>query len=439
MKNVLVLGAGLVSRPLVEYLLKKDFHVRVASRTVSKAEALVQGYTNGTANALNINDHKQLEDLIRQSDITISLVPYTYHVQIAELCIKYKKHLVTTSYVSTAMKALQDQASDAGICILNEIGLDPGIDHMSAMQIIDQVKKKGGKVVSFKSYCGGLPSLANNNRPLGYKFSWSPRGVVMAGKNTGQYLENDKVIFIPRNDLFKHYNIVDIDGFGSLEAYTNRDALPYKELYGLNDAHTIFRGTLRNIGWCYTMKKAHELGLFNDESRADLDDLTYHDLTLKLIELDESFDIIDDTAYYMGIERHSTVIKHLEWLGLFSDKKIPACNNVMDVFCELLQDKLSMEENDLDLIVLYHRFIAEYKDRTELITSTLIDSGIPGGDSAMSRTVSLPAAIAATMLLQDKIKLRGVHIPVQPEIYNPVLKELGHLDINFSEISYPIT
>jgi saccharopine dehydrogenase-like NADP-dependent oxidoreductase len=439
MKNVLVLGAGLVSRPLVEYLLKKDYNVRIASRTVSKAEALVQGYTNGAALTLNINNQEQLDDLISQSDITISLVPYTYHVQIAELCIKHKKHLVTTSYVSPAMKALHDQAFESGICILNEIGLDPGIDHMSAMQIIDNVKHKNGKVVSFKSYCGGLPSLASNNRPLGYKFSWSPRGVVMAGKNTGQYLENDKVIFIPGNDLFKHYNIIDIDGFGSLEAYTNRDALPYKELYGLNDAHTIFRGTLRNIGWCYTMKKVHDLGLFNNESRSDLKNLTYHDLMLKLIDLDESFDIIDDTAYYLGIERHSTVIKHLEWLGLFSDKKIPTGNNVMDVFCELLQDKLSMEQNDLDLIVLYHQFIAEYEDKTELITSTLIDSGIPGGDSAMSRTVSLPAAIAAAMLLREEIKVRGVHIPVQPEIYNPVLEELGHLGVNFSEKTYPIT
>jgi saccharopine dehydrogenase-like NADP-dependent oxidoreductase len=433
MKKVLVLGAGLVSRPLVEYLLKKKLKVIVASRTVSKAEALVQGYENGEAKQLNVNNKEELDTLISQADLTISLVPYTYHVQVAELCIKYKKHLVTTSYVSPAMNALNDQALDSGICILNEIGLDPGIDHMSAMQIIDQVKSDGGKVVSFKSYCGGLPALISNNRPLGYKFSWSPRGVVMAGKNTGQYLENGKVVFIPRNDLFKHHHILDIDGFGSLEAYTNRDALPYKILYGLEDAHTVFRGTLRNIGWCYTMKKASELGLFNDEPRADLTDLTFYDLMLKLIELDESFDILEDTAYYLGIEKHSTVIKHLEWLGLFSADKIGNFDNVMDVFCELLQKKLNMGEDDLDLIVLYHRFIAEYKNKSELITSTLIDTGIPSGDSAMSRTVSLPAAIASAMLLQDEIKIRGVHIPVQPEVYNPVLQELEQLGIRFDE------
>ena len=187
MKKVLVLGAGLVSRPLVEYLLKKDFEVKVASRTVSKAEALIKGFKNGIAETLNVNDEKHLDELISQCDLAISLVPYTYHVQIAELCIKYKKHLVTTSYVSPVMRALHKQANEAGICILNEIGLDPGIDHMSAMQIIHDVEKNGGKVVSFRSYCGGLPSLPSNNRPFGYKFSWSPRGVVMAGKNTGQF------------------------------------------------------------------------------------------------------------------------------------------------------------------------------------------------------------------------------------------------------------
>jgi saccharopine dehydrogenase-like NADP-dependent oxidoreductase len=438
MKKVLVLGAGLVSRPLVEYLLKKDFEVKVASRTVSKAEALIKGFKNGIAETLNVNDDKHLDELISQCDLAISLVPYTYHVQIAELCIKYKKHLVTTSYVSPAMRALHKQANKAGICILNEIGLDPGIDHMSAMQIIHDVEKNGGKVVSFRSYCGGLPSLPSNNRPLGYKFSWSPRGVVMAGKNTGQFLDNGKIVFIPGSELFKHYEILDIEGIGSFEGYTNRDALPYKDLYGLKDAQTIFRGTLRNIGWCYAMKKARELGLFNDEPRADLKGLTFFELMLKLIAQEESYDIKEDTAYFLGLEKHSTVMKNFEWLGLFSDDKIPAGDTVMDVFSELLQIKLAIEKDDLDLIILYHSFIAEYKDKKELITSTLMDTGIPDGDSAMSRTVSLPAAIAAAMLLEGKIKIRGVHIPVQPEIYDPVLKELQELGINFNEKTYPL-
>jgi hypothetical protein len=217
------------------------------------------------------------------------------------------------------------------------------------------------------------------------------------------------------------------------------DALPYKNLYGLKDAHTVFRGTLRNIGWCYTMKKARELGLFNDEPRADLAGLTYRQLMLKLIDLEDSYDIIEDTAYFLGIEKHSTVIKKFEWLGLFSDDLLPEENTVMDVFGALLQKKLAMDPEDLDLIILYHRFVAEYKDKSELITSTLVDTGIPKGDSAMSRTVSLPAAIAAAMILDGKIKIRGVHIPVQPEIYNPVLQELEQMGVNFTERTSPLS
>ena len=438
MKKVLVLGAGLVSKPLVVYLLKKGFQVNVASRTLSKAEALVKGFDNGNSQSLNVNNQQQLKNLIADSDIVISLVPYTHHVQIAKICIDLKKHLITTSYVSAAMRELNDAAINAGILILNEIGLDPGIDHMSAMRIIDDVHKRGGKVVSFQSYCGGLPALQNNNLPLGYKFSWSPRGVVMAGKNNGQFLEDGNVVFIPSKDLFKNYVIIDIEGFGSLEAYTNRDALPYKELYGLKDAHTVFRGTLRNNGWCYAMKKAQHLGLFDDAERHDLKGLTYRQMVAKLIGSDTSDNLIAKTARFLHIDNYSTVIKNFQWLGLFSDNPVPDETNVMDIFCTLLQEKLVMGENELDLIILYHRFIAEFAGKEELITSTLIDTGIPNGDSAMSRTVSLPAAIATALILENKIKMTGVQIPVQPEIYNPVLDELARLDIECVEKSTPV-
>jgi saccharopine dehydrogenase-like NADP-dependent oxidoreductase len=433
MKKVLVLGAGLVSKPLVGYLLEKGFNVKVASRTVSKAEALVKGFENGQADSLNVDNQEQLHNLIQNTDIVISLVPYTHHVQIAKICIELKKHLVTTSYVSAAMQDLDEAAQKAGILILNEIGLDPGIDHMSAMRIIHDVEKRQGKVLSFQSYCGGLPALQYNNLPFGYKFSWSPRGVVMAGKNNGQFLEDGKVIFIPSKDLFKNYVIIDIDGLGSLEAYTNRDALPYKKLYGLHDAHTVFRGTLRNIGWCYAMKKAQELGLFDDAERQDLIGISYKQLVGKLIGTEEYDNIISDTARFLNLETHSTVIKNFKWSGLFDDDPVSDENNVMDIFCVLLQKKLVMDKNELDMIVLYHRFIAEFDGKEKLITSTLIDNGIPNGDSAMSRTVSLPAAIVTALILDRKIDMTGVHIPVQPEIYNPVLDELARLNIECVE------
>jgi saccharopine dehydrogenase-like NADP-dependent oxidoreductase len=433
MKNVLVLGAGLVSRPLVHYLLKKGYQVTVASRTVSKADALIKGFSNGRARPLNVNDSDLLAQLISDCDLVISLVPYTYHVQIAEFCLKYKKHMVTTSYVSKAMQELHQDALDNGITILNEIGLDPGIDHMSAMKIIHYVESEGGKVISFRSYCGGLPALEDNTFPFGYKFSWSPRGVVMAGKNSGQYLEDGKIIYIPSRELFKYYKIIDIEGIGSLEAYTNRDALPYKEIYGLKHAKTVFRGTLRNVGWCYPMQKAQELGLFDDAPREDLKNCTYRDMMLKLIGLNETTDIIEDTANFLKVEKHATVMKKFEWLGLFDDKPLPAENNVMDMFGTLLKEKLGMGEDDLDLIVLDHEFITQHKNKLEFITSTLIEKGIPKGDSAMSRTVSLPAAIATHMILKGEIALPGVHIPVQAQIYNPVLQELESMGLKFIE------
>ena len=438
MKKVLVLGAGLVSKPLVHYLLKKEYQVKVASRTVSKAEALIEGFSNGIAKSLNVNDENLLAQLVSECDLAISLVPYTYHVQIAELCLKYKKHMVTTSYVSKAMKALNQDAKNAGITILNEIGLDPGIDHMSAMKIIHDVQESGGKIPSFRSYCGGLPALQHNNNPFGYKFSWSPRGVVLAGKNSGQYLNDSKVVFIPGKDLFRNYKIINIEGFGSLEAYTNRDALPYKDLYGLKNATTVFRGTLRNVGWCYTMKKAQELGLLDDTPRQDLKKCTYRDMILKLINKEDTTDIIADVANFLHIEEHATVMKKFEWLGLFDTKPLPEEDNVMDMFSALLQEKLVMNKDDLDLIVLYHEFIAEYKNKSEFITSTLIETGIPNGDSAMSRTVSLPAAIASHMILNGEIQLPGVHIPVQPEVYSPVLRELESMGLKFIEKTQPL-
>jgi len=433
MNNVLVLGAGMVSKPLVVHLLKNNFKVKVASRTVSKAETLIKGFSNGTAESLNVNDETHLERLIAGCDLAISLVPYTHHVQIAHLCLKHKKHLITTSYVSKAMQDLDQAAKSAHLCFLNEIGLHPGLDPMSAMRVIHDGEKRGGKIVSFQSYCGGLPAMRNNNNPFGYKFSWSPRGVVMAGRNSGQYIQDGRVVFIPSKDLFKNYEIIDIEGVGSFEAYTNRNALPYKELYGLKNAHTVFRGTLRNIGWCYTMKKAAELGLFDDTPREDLQKLTYHDLIIKLIGADKSDDIISDTAHFLGLEKYDTVIQKFRWLGLFEPVPLPPENNVMDMFCYLLQKKLILKENDLDLIILYHRFIAQYKNKKQLITSLLVDEGVPDGDSAMSRTVSLPAAIAAVMILQGKINMPGVHIPVHPSIYTPVLDQLEKTGLKFIE------
>ena len=271
MKKVLVLGAGLVCRPLVRYLLEQcGFQVTVASRTVSKADALVGGHPSGRTVALLTEDLGKLEALVRDHDLAISLLPAPQHPLVAELCVRHKKHMVTTSYISPKMKTFDGPARDAGVTLLNEIGVDPGIDHMSAMRIIHDVEKRGGTVVSFRSYCGGLPAPEANDNPWGYKFSWSPRGVCTAGKNAAKWLENSKIKEIPGPELFLNDHPVPVEGVpghAELEGYPNRDSLSYIDVYGLTNMETMFRGTLRYPGWSACLKKIVDIG-FLDESPA---------------------------------------------------------------------------------------------------------------------------------------------------------------------------
>jgi len=438
-KNVLVLGAGLVSRPLVRYLLDEpEFHVKVASRTVSKAEKLIQEHPRGNAQALNVKDTEQLRDLIKECDIAISLLPYTYHVKVAEMCIEFKKNMVTTSYISAPMKALDEEARKANVLILNEIGVDPGIDHMSAMRIIHNVENNGGKVVSFRSYCGGLPAPEANTNPFGYKFSWSPRGVLMAGRNDAKYLENGKVVEIPGRELFKHHWPLEIEGEGMFETYPNRDSLPYIETYGLKHAHTMFRGTIRNIGWCDTLYCIAKLGLLSDAERDDLKGITFDDLTRKLVNTKEGISTREATEKFLGDDATEKVLDMLDWLGLFGSETLPEENNLLDIMTDKFLEKMPYEKNERDMIILFHDFLAEWSDKKKRITSTLIDFGIPGGDSSMARTVSLPAAIATKMILKGKINVIGVHAPVLPGIYNPVLDELETMNIVCKEREYPL-
>ncbi|MDD5060846.1 MAG: saccharopine dehydrogenase C-terminal domain-containing protein [Candidatus Marinimicrobia bacterium] len=439
MKKVLVLGAGLVSRPLVRYLLEvPDCEVTVATRTVSKADKLIAGHPHGRAVALNVENEAELRHLVSQCDLAISLLPYIHHVKVANLCVELKKHMVTTSYISPAMKALEKSARTAGILILNEIGVDPGIDHMSAMRIIHSVEKKGGKVVSFKSYCGGLPAPEANTNPFGYKFSWSPRGVLMAGRNDAKYLEDGKIIEVPGKELFKNRWPLTVENM-HFETYPNRNSLPYLETYGLKSARTMFRGTIRNVGWCDTLFCIAKLGLLSDEKRADLAGSTFDGLIRKLVSAKAGESTPQALRRFLGADANDKVIADLEWLGLTSNEALPETDpTLLDVMTTRFLTKMPYGENERDMLVLYHEFIAEYPDKKEKITSTLIDFGIPGGDSSMARTVSLPAAIATRLILEGKINLTGVLAPVMPEIYNPVLSELESLDIICRERTFTL-
>jgi saccharopine dehydrogenase-like NADP-dependent oxidoreductase len=304
---------------------------------------------------------------------------------------------------------------------------------MSAMKVIHHVEKKGGKITSFRSYCGGLPAPDANNKPFGYKFSWSPRGVLMAGKKSAQYLEDGKEVFFPGEALFDHYKSFNIEGVGELEGYPNRNSLPYIEKYGLKHTKTMFRGTFRYPGWCKTLKKIADMGFLSDEKVEISSGLTFKDFTSRLVQVSKD-NLKGNLAGKLGIEEDCQVIKNLEWLGLFSDDSLPPGQNTpLDILVAKMLEKLSYEDGEKDMLVLYHEFMAEYADHKEKITSTLIDFGIPFGDSSMSRTVGLPAAIATRFVLEGKFDFNGVLIPVIPEIYEPVLKELETLGIACKE------
>ncbi len=432
-KNVLVLGAGLVAKPLVKYLLDHGFNVVVATRTIQKAINLVGKHPNGLAVHLNISNQRILNDLVSKTDLVISLLPYTLHVKVANICLKFMKPLVTTSYVSKQMKRLDQKARKAGVIILNEIGLDPGIDHMSAMQIIHDVQNAGGKIISFESMCGGLPAPKYNNNPLGYKFSWSPRGVVLASKNNAIYLKNGKKISIVGKHLFDYHWQIKIPRLGNFEVYPNRDSLSYIDKYGLSGIKTMFRGTLRNIGWCETWKSFADLGLLDDTTKHNFLQFTYREFLANLIQ-SKGQSLKQDLANYLEISPDSEIIKRIKWLGLLSTQKVQLNKGTaLDLLVDVLFNKMKYKPGEQDMVVLHHKFVAKFKNKTEEIYSTLIDYGKPKGNSAMSRTVGLPAAIASRLILEGKIEEIGVQIPVEPAIYEPVLKELAKLKIKFRE------
>jgi saccharopine dehydrogenase-like NADP-dependent oxidoreductase len=432
MKKVVVFGAGLVAKPGIRYLLDKGFEVTVASRTVSKAEAIVDNHPNGIAVAFDITKDP-LDDIIKETDLAISLLPYAFHPDIAKACIKFKKHMATTSYVSDAMKALDADAKKAGIMIMNECGVDPGTDHMSAMKIIHEVQGKGGKITSFRSITGGLPAPQSNDNPMGYKFSWSPKGVILAGTNAAQYLEDGKKVEIKSGDLFNHYWPMNVEGM-ELEAYPNRDSLQYIQLYGLEGIKTMFRGTFRYPGWCDTLQALFDLGLMEQKAKVGLEGKTWKQLMQQILNYSGD-DIRKEVARKLGKSEDARCLERLQWMGLFDDTPLAKGESYLDVLAARFLNKLGeFKTGEQDMIVMLHEFKAEYPDgKQETITSTLLDYGIPNGDSSMSRTVSLPVAIAVRMMLEGTIKGKGIMIPTEPEVYNPILKELETMDIVFKE------
>lgn len=435
MKKVLILGAGMVVKPMVSYLLERNYQVSVASRTKSKADKMVGNHPNGKAIGWNVDDEETLDKMIADHDLTVSLLPYAHHPMVAKKCIAHKKNMVTTSYVKPEMKALDKEAKDAGIIILNEIGVDPGIDHMSAMRVIDHIHEDGGEVEEFYSVTGALvaPETADDN-PFRYKFSWSPKGVVMAGNNDAKYLMKGAVKKVPTKDLFKDIITVNFPEVGKLDIYPNRDSMPYIDLYNIPEAKTMYRGTFRHPGWCESIDAMKEVGLIGYD-KFDMSGMSYADMVARLIGAQDSSNIKQKVADYLKKDVNAHAIKAMEWLGLFSSEKMNRGeDSPFEVTSDLMIDKMMISEEERDMIAMQHTFVAKYgENKREVAKSSMLAFGSLATDTAVARTVALPAAIAVDMILNGKIALSGVHIPVRKEIYNPVLDELENLGIELKE------
>jgi saccharopine dehydrogenase-like NADP-dependent oxidoreductase len=435
MKRVLVLGAGLVSRPLVALLAQdRDLALTVGDQDVAKAAKVLDGFDRGRAVSLSLSDAQRLSSLVQEADLVVSLLPYTLHVQVATVAIAHRVPVITTSYVSPEMRALDGAARAAGVLVLNEIGLDPGLDHMSAMRAIRGLKDQGLRLISFKSCCGGLPAPDANTNPWGYKFSWSPRGVLAAGRNAARWLEDGRVVDLPGEKLFTHVAPYDVPEVGRLEVYPNRDSTPYVSTYGIEGVRTMFRGTLRYPGWCETLDAVSKLGLLDDTQRVWRSGTTYGEF-MEAFGAPGAGKAIDRVAARLGVPPAGEVIARLTWAGLFSDRPLGATAIApIDALCTRLAESMAYEPGERDMIVLRHEFgVADPDGRPGTRISTLVAFGEPGGDSAMARTVSLPAAVAARLILDGRITSTGVRIPVDPEIFDPVLDALEPMGIVFRE------
>ncbi|KAK2762061.1 Saccharopine dehydrogenase [NADP(+), L-glutamate-forming] [Arachnomyces sp. PD_36] len=433
-QTVLLLGSGFVAKPTVEILSAAGIHVTVACRTLASAQNLTQGFKNTSAISLDVNDTSALDAELNKVDLVISLIPYIYHATVIKGAIRTKKNVVTTSYVSDAMKELAGECEEAGITVMNEIGLDPGIDHLYAVKTISEVHAEGGKITSFLSYAGGLPAPENSDNPLGYKFSWSSRGVLLALGNAAKYWQDGEVKAVSGPELMgvaKEYFIY--PGFAFV-AYPNRDSSPYKERYHIPEAQTIIRGSLRYQGFPQVIKTLVDMG-FLDQSEKDFlkpsssplpwKEATKQILGAKTSSYEDLTWAISSKATFTSTEEKNRILAGLAWIGIFSDAPITPRASPLDTLCAVLEEKMQYGPGERDMVMLQHRFGIEHKDgRKEVRTSTLCDFGDPKGYQAMARLVGVPCAIAVQQVLDGTISKKGVLAPMDMEICGPLIKAL---------------
>ena len=446
MKTILILGAGLSASSLIRYLLQNsveyNWTVAVCDQDIELVKSKLGNHPNGRALKFNALDAAERHPYIKEADLVISMLPARFHIDIAKDCIALGKNLITPSYVSKEMKALHESAEKAGIIIMNEIGVDPGIDHMSAMRIIDEIKRQGGEIDAFRSFCGGLMAPESDNNPWNYKFTWNPRNVVLAGSGgAASFIRNGRYKYIPYHRLFDRLDHMTIEGFGDFTGYPNRDSLSYRSIYGLDSIPTIYRGTLRRPGYCEAWSVFVELGMTDDTYvMTEISNASPRQFLNAFLPFVTDKSVEEKFMEFLRPDR-AHLFERFKWLGLFEDEPLINIENPTParLLETILVPKWKLEEGDKDMLVMVHEFEFELKGQRKKIVSSMVNIGEDPTYTSMSNTVGLPVAICSKLILTGKIDKKGVRLPITPEIYDPILDELETFGIQFNEREENIT
>lgn len=445
MRHILIIGAGRSATSLIEYLLNKteseNLHITIADLSVELAQKKTKGHDRASAVAFDIFNEQQRNEQISKADIVISMLPAHLHYEVAKDCIKHKKNMVTASYISPAMMELDQQVKDNGLIFMNEIGLDPGIDHMSAMKVIDEVREKGGKIILFESFCGGLVAPESDTNLWNYKFTWNPRNVVLAGQGgTAKFIQEGTYKYIPYNKLFRRTEFMEVEGYGRFEGYANRDSLKYRSVYGLDNALTLYRGTLRRVGFSKAWNMFIQLGMTDDTYiMENSETMSYREFTNSFLPYHPTDSVELKLRHILKIDQDDIQWDKLLELDLFNPDKIVGLRNATpaQILEKILSDKWTLSPEDKDMIVMYHKFGYDINGHKEQIDATMVCIGEDQTYTAMAKTVGLPVAMAALQILNGNISLKGVQLPIHKEVYEPILKELEEFGVIFNEKHMP--
>ena len=439
MRNILIFGAGRSSHVLINFLLEESaengFQITVIDQEIELANKKLNGHTNGKAVQLDITTEEEREKFIADADIVISMLPVRFHLLIAQSCLKLRKNLITASYVTPELEQLDGKVKEAGIIFLNECGLDPGIDHMSAMSVIDKIRNAGCTLRSFETFTGGLLLPSPDENPWQYKFTWNPRNVVLAGQGGVKFLQEGMYKYIPYHRLFRRTEMVHIPGHGYFEGYANRDSLKYMDIYGLRGIKTLYRGTFRRPGFCRAWDIFVQLGATDDTYQmGNVENMTHKEFINSFLSYNPYDSVELKLAHYINTPFNSQEMFKLRWLGLFEDTPIGLKEGSPARILEhILKKKWTLNSDDLDMIVMWHKFEFFEKNDLKVINAYMIASGEDRDNTGMAKTVGLPVGIAAKLILDNKIRSKGVQIPIVEEIYAPILKELKKCGIEVKE------